>query len=109
VANQVIAPVSADGDVYFFSSQAVDLLADVSGWLPAAGGFTAVSPDRVFDTAYPCGARNGVSNLNFVPGQTVANAVIAPVSSSGRVRIFSSQDVDLIADTNGWFPAAALP
>ena len=162
VANAVITPVSADGEICLYSSQAVDLLADVNGWF-TPDGFTAAGPARVFDTrvgfspgalrvvpktkiaggsfisvqltdlsgvvpasgvaavslnltatngvadgfitAYPCGPRNEVSNLNFVPGQTVANAVIAPVSATGSVCFYASQDVDLIADVNGWFPA----
>ena len=158
----MITPVSASGEICLYSSQSVDLLADVNGWFTPAS-FTAVIPNRVFDTrvgfspgalrtvpktkiaggsfisvkltdlpgvvpasgvaavslnltatngvadgfitAYPCGPRNEVSNLNFVPGQTVANAVIAPVSATGSVCFYASQDVDLIADVNGWFPA----
>ena len=36
VANAVIAPVSADGDVCFYSLAAdVDLIADINGWFPS--------------------------------------------------------------------------
>ena len=87
-------------------------LTDLPGVVPASG-VAAVSLNLTatngvadgFITAYPCGPRNEVSNLNFVPGQTVANAVIAPVSATGSVCFYVSQDVDLIADANGWFPA----
>ncbi len=48
--NAVIAPVSPQGEVCFFSSIATDLIADVNGWLPDDGGFGVVSPTRVFDT-----------------------------------------------------------
>ena len=41
--------------------------------------------------------------LNYAAGGTSANAVLAPVSASGEVCFYSSQDVDLIADINGWF------
>jgi hypothetical protein len=48
--NAVIAPVSAEGEVCFFSSIGTDLIADVNGWLPDDGGFGVVTPTRVFDT-----------------------------------------------------------
>jgi hypothetical protein len=44
-----------------------------------------------------------VSSLNFAAGQTVANAVIAPVSSTGSVCFYSLVATDLIVDINGWF------
>src|SRR5690606_22627947 len=50
VPNQVIAPVSADGEVCFYSYAATHLLADINGYFPEGSGFTAVAPDRVFDT-----------------------------------------------------------
>ena len=50
VPNAVIAPVSAGGEVCFFSSVNTHLLADINGWFAASSGFAAVSPLRVFDT-----------------------------------------------------------
>jgi hypothetical protein len=41
--------------------------------------------------------------LNYVAGQVVPNAVIAPVSAAGEVCLFSSVDTHLLADVNGWF------
>ena len=139
VANAVIAPVSADGTVCFYSTQAVDVVVDINGWLKAVSGYTAVSPQRVFDTrpgqssnaitsiekskvgggsslevkvvdlagvvpatgvsavsinvtatnpeadgfvtVYACGTRELVSSVNFRTGQTVPNAVLAPLSA----------------------------
>jgi hypothetical protein len=160
VPNAVIAPVSPEGDVCFYSSAATDLIADVNGYFPAGGGFSGVTPLRVFDTragaaqgarpvgkvkiggpvelrvkvtdlpgyvpasvgavslnvtvtgpqaggfvtVYPCGARPNASNLNFVAGQTVPNAVITPVSPAGEVCFYSDAQVDLFADVNGYFP-----
>jgi hypothetical protein len=57
-----------------------------------------------FVTVYSCGARELVSSVNFDAGQTVANAVIVPISSSGTVCFFSSTPTHVIADINGWFP-----
>jgi hypothetical protein len=159
VPNAVIAPLSAGGEVCFFSNTATHLLADVNGWFATSAGFATVTPSRVFDTrageaqgtvaitkqriggdtilkvkftgasgipasgvgavslnvtavepsgagfvtVYPCGPQPGVSSLNFVAGQVVPNAVIAPVSASGEVCFFSNVSTDLIADVNGWF------
>ncbi|MCU1394285.1 MAG: hypothetical protein JWM34_2713 [Ilumatobacteraceae bacterium] len=159
VANAVVAPLSANGEVCFASNVATHVLADVNGWFRSGLGFTAVPPLRVFDTrpdspqgavtveqhpyggaaelrvkvagiggvpatnvgavslnvtavgpdgsgfvtVYPCGTRPNASNLNFVAGQTVPNAVIAPVSANGEVCLFSSVNTHLIADVNGWF------
>jgi hypothetical protein len=58
-----------------------------------------------FVTVFPCGARPNASSLNYVAGQIVANAVIAPLSPAGEVCFFSMVDTDLIADVNGWFPS----
>jgi hypothetical protein len=35
VANAVVTPVSASGEVCFFANVDTDLIADVNGWLPA--------------------------------------------------------------------------
>jgi hypothetical protein len=50
VPNAVIAPVSADGTVCFFSSSNADLVVDINGWFRAGGGYTPVGPRRAFDT-----------------------------------------------------------
>jgi hypothetical protein len=58
-----------------------------------------------FITAWPSGtARPLASNLNFVPGQTVANLVIVKVGGNGKVAIYNSAgSSDVIADVVGWF------
>ena len=159
VPNAVIAPVSAAGEVCFFSLADTHLIADVNGWFATGSGFAALSPLRVFDTrpldppgvvsvvkqkygggnvlrvkvtgaagvpvsgvgavslnvtavdpdgagfvtVFPCGERPLAANLNYVKGQIVPNAVIAPVSAAGEVCFFSLADTHLIADVNGWF------
>ena len=35
-------------------------------------------------TVFPCGTRPDASNLNFIADQTIANAVIAPISAQAR-------------------------
>ena len=56
-----------------------------------------------FVTVYPCGSRALVASVNYVAGQTVANAVVAPVSATGHVCFFTSTATDLVVDINGWF------
>lgn len=68
----------------------------VSGEAPPEGGFV---------TVYPCGTLPNSSNLNFVNGQTVPNAVIAPVNSFGQVCFYVYGRAHIIADVNGYFSA----
>ncbi len=83
------------------------------GDLVPASGVGAVSLNVTVDgpaepgfvTVYPCGDRTLVSSVNFGAGQTVANAVITPLSGSGSICFYSSQSTDLVVDINGWFPA----
>ncbi len=52
-------------------------------------------------TVYRCGGPAPLaSNLNFVAGETVANAVLAPVDAEGDICIVSTTDTHLIVDVN---------
>jgi len=63
---------------------------------PSAAGYLTVWPHG--------GMRPSVSNLNFVPGQTIANRVQVGVSSDGKVDIYNpAGTVNVVADLNGWF------
>ncbi|MCH1489273.1 MAG: hypothetical protein L7T83_02525 [Ilumatobacteraceae bacterium] len=55
-----------------------------------------------FVTVYPCGTRPEASNLNFTPGQTIPNAVIAPVSTKGEVCFYVNGKAHLLADVSGY-------
>ena len=61
--------------------------------------------DSSFLTAWPSGeGRPGVSNLNYVPGQTVPNLVTVKVGANGRVSLFNSTGwVHVIADVVGYY------
>jgi len=57
-------------------------------------------------TAYGDGAARPVaSSLNYAAGSTIANTVIVPVSTGGKIDLYngSSAPVDLIADVEGYF------
>jgi hypothetical protein len=59
-----------------------------------------------FVTVYPCGeAQPTASNLNFVAGSIVPNAVVAKIGAAGKVCLFVSNDTQLVVDVNGYFPA----
>jgi subtilisin family serine protease len=76
----------------------------VSGVGAVSLNVTVVDPVAAgFVTVYPCGDRPLASSLNYVAGQVVPNAVIAPLSAAGEVCLFSSADANLLADVNGWF------
>lgn len=65
---------------------------------PTAGGYL---------TAWPAGeSRPLASNLNFVAGQTVPNAVVIKVGPSGQVSLFNSAgSLHIVADVSGWYGA----
>jgi peptidoglycan hydrolase-like amidase len=103
------------------ASGAVDAveLPVVSRWsLPGSGvgsifiNLTATDPPNNgqggYVTAYPCSAQRPLaSNLNFVGSQTIANSVIAQVSSQGAVCFFVDGATHLLADISGWIPSGA--
>ena len=61
-----------------------------------------------FATVYPCGMpRPDTSNLNFAPGQTVANAVTTKVGVDGSVCIYNDAPTHLIVDVSGYYPSSA--
>jgi hypothetical protein len=61
-----------------------------------------------FVTVFPCnGSPPTASNLNYTAGSTVTNSVVAALRDDGRVCFFTSQDIDLVVDVNGFYPKAA--
>jgi uncharacterized protein YvpB len=85
---------------------------DGEGGVPSAGVEAAALNVTVTDTtqysyltAFPGGgALPLASNLNWWPGDTVANRVIVPVGASGEVSIYNSQgDADVVVDVVGYF------
>ncbi|GAH46910.1 unnamed protein product, partial [marine sediment metagenome] len=85
------------------------------GGIPAVGvgavvlNVTVANPTtNGYLTVWPTGTRlPNSSNINFVPGKTVPNLVIAKVGANGQISIFNSSGAtDVIADVVGWFPTA---
>ena len=68
---------------------------------------TVVNPDRPgFIGIWPGGDPQPsplVSSLNYVTGQVVPNAVIAPLGSTGAMTVVTVGKTDLILDVNGYY------
>ena len=64
---------------------------------PSGAGFLTIYPG-------PCspGARPLASSLNYVAGQTVANAVVTALGANGSVCVFSLVGAEVILDATGW-------
>jgi hypothetical protein len=59
--------------------------------------------DGGYLTVFPCGeAQPDASNVNFLAGDTVANAVLAKIGVAGEVCVFSFGQTHLIVDVNGF-------
>jgi len=58
---------------------------------------------------YGANPPTGTSNLNFTPGETVANLVLAPVGAGGTIRFWNANPAGMhvIADVAGWFDTGA--
>jgi hypothetical protein len=67
---------------------------------------TVTNPDAPsFATVWPTGAsRPFASNLNFTPGQSVPNMVIAKLGAGGKISIYNNTgNTDVVADVVGYF------
>jgi hypothetical protein len=92
--------------------QAISVQATGVGGVPSTGvsavvlNVTAVGPSAgSYLTVYPTGSPlPTASNLNFGPGQTVPNLVVAKVGSGGKVDIYNAAGAThVIFDVAGWY------
>ncbi|WP_370082785.1 right-handed parallel beta-helix repeat-containing protein [Streptacidiphilus sp. MAP12-16] len=105
----------AKGQVTGDTSIAVQVSGGDLGSLPVSGitavalNVTVTGPQGSgFLTVYPDGEKTPVvSNINYRTGQTIANAVVAPVGSDGKIRIYngSGKSTDIVADVVGYYSA----
>ncbi len=90
VAGRGGVPADADG-----------VMLNVTAIWPAAAGYV---------TVYPCGTQRPLaSNVNYVAGQVVPNAVLAKVGTDGKVCIYTSAATHLVVDVNGFVPNGGSP
>jgi alpha-tubulin suppressor-like RCC1 family protein len=87
-------PIAGRGGVDSDAAAAVVNVTAVNGSAPG------------FVTVYPCDApRPLASSLNYLPGTAVPNELIARLSPSGSVCLYTLQAVDLVVDVVGYLPA----
>lgn len=69
----------------------------------------AVSPSSAgWVTVWPSGTNQPTaSNLNYAPGQTIANQVITKVGSNGQISLFTAASTNLLVDITGYYPRGA--
>ena len=74
-------------------TDATTAIVNVTVTEPRTGGFV---------TVYPCGTeRPNASSLNFVAGQTIANAVIGRIGTGGTICVYSTATTHLVVDVTG--------
>lgn len=89
-------PVAGVGDV---PTSATAAALNVTGIFPSSNAFV---------TAYPCGGLPPTSSLNPAVGRITPNLVMAQISPTGTVCLFTNVDVDLVVDVVGYVsPASA--
>ena len=72
------------------------VLLNVTVTEPSAGGWLTVFPSGT--------TRPLASTINFAPGQTIANAVVAKVGAGGQIDIYNFVgNTHVIVDVQGWF------
>jgi PKD domain len=96
----------------------VPIAGNDGGQLPSTGitavalNVTVTNPKGTgFLTAYPEGeSLPNASNVNYKTGQTIANSVIVPVTSTGKILITNSgagaAGTDIIVDVTGYYSSA---
>ncbi len=94
------APIPAGGTLNFSSDWLTGLSAivlNVTIANPKAGGYLTVYPDGL--------TRPTASNLNFNPGQPIANQVVVPVGADGKINFYNGSGgaTDVVADVLGLF------
>ena len=77
-----------------------------SGTTAVALNVTVTNPTAAGNlTVYPGGlALPDTSNLNYVPGETIANMVVVPLGPANTVTFYNSAGtIDVIADVLGYY------
>jgi len=54
-----------------------------------------------YATAFPCGTRPPTSSINFQPGESIANELVAKLSSTGTVCVYVHRTAHVVLDVAG--------
>ena len=87
--------VTGHGGVPTTGVSAVAINVTVTG--PATHGYLSAYPDGT--------TRPTTSNINYAAAQTIAGLVIVPISSTGKIDLYTSADTHVIADIQGYYLA----
>ncbi|MEO7371310.1 MAG: Ig-like domain-containing protein, partial [Ilumatobacteraceae bacterium] len=93
VANAVITPLSASGDVCFFANTPTDVIVDVNGWFATGAAFNAVGPKRLFDTR----AASAADTLRAVPKTKIAAGGVLEVMVTDIVGFVPTTGVSAVS------------
>lgn len=92
-------PILGQGGVPAFGVSAI--MANLTIVASTGGGFVTV-----WASGQP---RPNASNINFSPGQVIANTFLVPVGADGAIQIYSmAAGVNILIDIQGWVPATTL-
>jgi Chaperone of endosialidase len=73
---------------------------NVAAILPASDGFM---------TVFPTGAPQPTSSdLNFLGGEVIGNAIVAPAGTGGAISIFVNVSTQMILDVNGYYAPSGV-
>jgi hypothetical protein len=116
VPTRVVDTRSGTGGGFFRQGESRDIDLSAAG---VPGGATAVVANVTvtnvtgasYLTVWPSGAqRPTASNLNMVPGQTVANMVTIGLGANRRISAYNyAGNADLIVDVAGWYTSGFHP
>ena len=73
---------------------------NVAAIVPAADGFLTVFPTGA--------AQPASSDLNFLGGEVVSNAIVAPAGTGGAISIFVNVSTQMILDINGYYAPSGV-
>jgi hypothetical protein len=95
-AGELTLPIAGRGDV---PGSADSVVLNVTVTNPTVGSYLSL---------WPAGqARPTAANLNWVPGQTVANMAIVRLGDGGALKMFNlTGTADVVVDVLGWFPGS---
>jgi hypothetical protein len=129
IPNLVMAKVGSDGTVSIFTPTTAHIFVDVSGWYPATGGFTALTPARLTDTrpgkatadgqnarssALPGGQTMKVQVRGRVgiPAEATAvalNVTVTEPQGGGWITVFPSGQTMPLASNLNYVPWQTIP
>lgn len=120
VANNVVVPLSADGQVCIYASTTTHVVVDISGWFAIEAGFGPIGPVRLVDTR-PTTAQGAISVTKQLVGPTtplelevagvggvpaefvsavVLNVTATQATGNGFVRVFPCGPTPKVSSVN---------